>query len=96
MYKRMISEFAYVDAMIDDTPVIDFEYRKGISDVRTILERTKRAQVFVSYLNGYWETIDDRSTIVFDWEARCRDLASDIERAEGRAVAAASKRTYEL
>lgn len=67
--QRWAPTFAYLDAMVFDTPIFDEDtrdkIRKNISsfDIRERYERTKD---FREYLNQSWEKFE-RSPIYFDW-----------------------------
>ncbi len=89
MYKSMISRFTYFDAMIVDTPVVDVRWRREILDVRNIIERLDRADIFLDYLNEQWSQwgIEDGES-PFDWPSVSGALRSDVNRTRERAVRA--------
>ena len=89
MYKSMIQRFTYVDAMIVDTPIVDLEWRKRITDVRAILERLDRAEQFEQYLDEQWiaSNLSDSGS-GFDWQIASSEIGRDIAKVRERAVRA--------
>lgn len=90
MYKSMIRQFSYVDAMIVDTPVVDVQVRTRIGDAKTISDRLSRAVIFRNYLDGQWGLLQlPEGERAFDWldssEALARDIGNARYRAERRA-----------
>jgi hypothetical protein len=47
----LVAYFAYVDAILVDTPIIGERYRSLITDVHTLSERVARAEYFRIYLD---------------------------------------------
>lgn len=87
MYKSMLDRFTYVDAMIVDTPIANLGWRRKIQDVRPILERLDRAEMFRTYLDEQWEHWGIPSSAnPFDWPRISRALGNDIARTRERAV----------
>lgn len=89
MYKSMIQRFTYVDAVIVDTPIVELEWRKKITDVRAIIDRLDRAQIFRQYLDEQW----NRSNLTdsgsgFDWRLVSSELGVDMGTVRERAVRA--------
>lgn len=81
---RLVGLFAYVDAMIVDSPVFDQDRRAQIHDVRDILSRLDRAVVFCQYLDDQWpETLDGQD--FFRWPPVSRELQTAIPQIERRA-----------
>jgi hypothetical protein len=75
MYKRMLSLFTYVDAVIVDTPIVDPAVRREIQDAYHISDRLARAKLFQRYLDEQW-CFDDRTT--FSWPVASAMLRRDI------------------
>lgn len=93
MYRKMISSFSYVDAMIVDTPITVVSVRSKIRSVRSILDRLDRATVFRDYLNDQWLKMERPDLeLPFDWPEVSDVLESDLIRARERAEAALAKR----
>ena len=66
---RWITEFAYLDAMLYDTPILDQEIRDVLSSTigsLSIKDRLDRALAFRKYLSRAWHS-SDLSPHYFDW-----------------------------
>ncbi|MFB2582357.1 hypothetical protein ACEXQD_14000 [Herbiconiux sp. P15] len=92
MQKQMVTWFAYVDAMIVDTPIFDPSVRSEILDVRGIEDRLDRGSVFRTYLDGIWESFPSPESLSFDWNIKGAALQADIELARAKALRAKSRR----
>lgn len=91
MHQTLISDFAYLDAVVVDTPVLDPQFRSQIRDVQSIEDRTKRAAAFISYLDQSWPFGDD--SLAFSWP-RARDIAiSELQRVRAGAMRASARRS---
>jgi hypothetical protein len=75
--------FAYVDAVVVDTPILDEGYSRVIGDARTLGERVERADYFRLYLDKQWKLVGQIGRSMFDWHETSKQLARDI-RAVGR------------
>jgi hypothetical protein len=80
---RLAGMFAYADAVVIDTPIVDLNFRSKIPDVASLRERLDRAEQFRAYLDVQWEPLASRSG-VFDWAVTSSMLRSDIQRVERR------------
>ena len=87
-YKRLLSSFAYVDAMVVDTPITDVGTREEITDVVDIRDRLRRAEIFRAYLDRQWAGMVTEG-FAFDWSAASTKLEADVERASASARRAA-------
>ena len=97
MYRAMIERFTYIDAMIVDTPIVDIEYRKQIRDVRPILDRLDRAEIFVQYLNDQWSNWGPSTEdLVFHWPVVSASLMDDITSVRPRATRAQQRYSQPL
>ena|SRR5688572_11969464 len=56
--KKLMFMFAYLDAIIVDTPIVDPNLRVQIDDIATTEERFGRALVFLAYLETQWSKLD--------------------------------------
>ncbi|WP_406273697.1 hypothetical protein OH799_35330 [Nocardia sp. NBC_00881] len=87
LYKVLVSNFSYIDAIVVDTPILDINFRTQIRDVHDISDRISRAEVFISYLHEMWKFAEE--TIAFDWRllstAWDKSL-SDVKRGATRAA----------
>ena len=75
--ERLVTMFAYFDAMTTDTPIVDPVYRSRIGDAHRMVERTQRAEYFRTYLNKQWEEVGDMGT-TFDWSSASDQLGDEI------------------
>ena len=66
----LAKEFAYVDAVTVDTPIIDEHARGRVGDVGHIRDRVNRCASFISYLDDASEHIGDSATLVVWRESR--------------------------
>jgi hypothetical protein len=76
--QRLISMFAYVDAVVVDTPIMDDTVRGMIGDAVTLRERVNRARNFRVYLDSCWAGWGTEGT-GFDWSGYSMRLNADIE-----------------
>ena len=65
LYKRLVAEFSYVDAMTIDTPIVDPGARALIRDVMAIGDRLDRTSAFLNYLDECWGDVQGERR--FDW-----------------------------
>ncbi len=75
--EELPSMFSYVDAIVVDTPILEKEPREGLHNVDSIDDRLERAKIFRKYLDGQWESFEDRST-EFDWVRISKRLQENI------------------
>jgi len=80
---KLSSMFAYVDAMIVDTPIVDSAARRGIGDVVTLRDRLDRSESFRTYLDAQWAPLADKP-VAFDWRLASAALQRDLQRVERR------------
>jgi len=64
--EKLIRDFAYLDAMIVDTPILDRKTREVIRDVGILRDRLERADIFRRYLDEQWQQAN-LPTSYFDW-----------------------------
>lgn len=81
--QKLCGMFAYVDAMIVDTPIVDPKSRRDITDANTLRERLSRAETFRQYLDSQHAALTDKP-IAFDWRRSSEALSRDIKRVESR------------
>ncbi|MDH6465811.1 hypothetical protein M2302_006013 [Micromonospora sp. A200] len=94
MHKSMVKRFAYVDAMIVDTPITDIAFRRLITNIFPVRERIDRAEKFRSYLDQQWLKLGSSdSGTAFDWPTASGQLRADLELAKEKAERAVSRRT---
>ena len=86
MYKSMIHQFSYVDAMIVDTPIIEVRFRTQVGDVKSISDRLDRTVTFRNYLDEQWHRLQIADgQHAFNWLESSAQLAKDIGNARFRA-----------
>jgi hypothetical protein len=71
--------FAYVDAVLVDTPIVDPRYRALFNDAHTLGERVERVELFRQYLNRQWQSISDEG-LPWDWGQVSKRLGQDVRR----------------
>jgi hypothetical protein len=76
--KRLPSMFAYVDAVVVDTPIMDVRTRSAVRECLTIEERLSRAHLFTEYLDASWAslTIEPQS---WDWLEHSTHLRTQMD-----------------
>lgn len=77
--KVLLAYFAYVDAVLVDTPITDEQYRRLIGDVHSLSDRVTRAEYFRLYLDKQWARIP-RGAATWQWPDTSNELAADIAR----------------
>jgi hypothetical protein len=93
MYRKMISTFSYMDAMVVDTPIVSLQARSQIKFARAILDRLSRAEAFKLYLDSQWAHLARPDLrLPFDWSIVSASLHGDLENARERAEAAVRRR----
>ncbi len=90
LYKRLVSSFPYIDAVVVDTPIIDPVSRGRIRDVFDIDERIDRAEAFVQYLDESWPFGDE--LVSFSWQDTVSDWSRTLESVRRGATRAAERR----
>ncbi len=75
--------FAYIDAIVVDTPIVDAEIRGKIREVSNIEARLARGRLFSSYLDQQWQALSNKSN-AFLWPEAHGSLSAGIERIERR------------
>ena len=82
--KRLINMFAYVDAMVVDTPITNSDWRTRVTQVYGIKERLSRADVFIEYLDSCWQK-GNVDTNIYDWSITSSQIRRDIQYINGKA-----------
>lgn len=78
--RMLVHMFAYVDAVVVDTPIVDPNYRRLISAVQDISERLRRAEVFRLYLDRQWRLLkSEPEDLPFDWDEHSRRLSREVD-----------------
>ena len=91
MHQSLISDFAYLDAIVVDTPILDPKYRSRIRDVQPIENRVERVEAFIEYLDESWPFGDE--PMAFSWP-RAREAAlTEVERVKNGAKRASTRRS---
>lgn len=82
--KRLAGLFAYIDAVVVDTPILSDRARLAIQDERYTPGRVKRAYAFAEYLDECW---DDTLLGDFDWPERATALRAELAHVQQRLAA---------
>ena len=75
--RRLSCEFAYIDAVIIDTPIFDTGLRQLMKRDANIFDRLERAERFCDYLDRQWAAFDGLET-VFQWPLTSAALRNQI------------------
>lgn len=70
--------FAYIDAVVVDTPILHQISNSMIKDIHSIDDRLLRADYFVEYLNEEWKNADIKDS-PFNWRQTYRFLENEIQ-----------------
>jgi len=81
---RLCCLFAYIDAIVVDTPILDDTCRSEMRNVFHLQDRIARVKRFQEYLNGCWEKMDS-SSCSFDWNRISLELSADLQRVSNSA-----------
>jgi len=73
----LCNTFAYVDAVVIDTPILDPSARRKVTDVWAIEERLERALEFTRYLDSCSSNLSDASALEL-WHTTYAAVHSDI------------------
>jgi hypothetical protein len=75
----LINMFAYSDAVVVDTPIVDDSYRHLITNAATIDERLRRVEFFRVYLDRHWRNLRNAApNLAFNWEEHSDRLRKDV------------------
>jgi hypothetical protein len=77
--KRLISLFAYVDPIVEDTPILDSDVRDVLGHTEHIEQRVTRLRLFRKYLDDQWRHLK-HADLPFNWTIHSKLLATDVER----------------
>src|SRR5262249_17675581 len=75
----LLSYFAYVDAVLVDTPITDDQYRRLIDDAHSLADRVVRSEYFRIYLDKQWGKLASDG-IPWQWPDASAQLTDDINR----------------
>jgi len=76
----LVREFAYIDAVVTDTPIIDQDAYHSIVRCDGIKERLDRANIFLAYLDRCWKQFPQEATATFDWNEHSKSAGNAIRR----------------
>ncbi len=80
----LLAYFAYVDAVLIDTPIVDDQYRPLIKDIHHLTDRVSRSEYFRLYLDKQWLKLSGTS-LPWNWADTSGRLREDIHRVGSRA-----------
>lgn len=84
----LVATFAYLDAVVVDTPVTEEVYSQRILNARSISDRVRRAEVFRAYLDRQWRLFEASSPqSVFGWRSISDKLRAESIRISARLAA---------
>lgn len=76
--------FTYNDAVIVDTPILDYELRNSLLDSRSMFERVARVSAFRAYLDECWSS-SDFGMDGWQWPTVSDSLDSDLRKVASKA-----------
>ena len=79
----LIKSFAYIDAIIVDTPIINNEFKSKITNTMSIKTRIDRAIIFKEYLDQQWKAANISSNY-FDWQVFSTELQNEFKKISKR------------
>jgi hypothetical protein len=86
--QKLCRTFTYVDAVIDDTPIVDPDFYgtlHPISHRGELNSRLRRAERFLAYLSESWRSlVEAGDMLAFNWNGIAADLSADITRIRDR------------
>ena len=82
--KKLMFLFAYVDAIVVDTPIVDPSFRSELDECHAIRERVERASRFIDYLEQQWSKVGQAASEIFDWAAGAERTRKEIDKIRGR------------
>lgn len=91
MHQTLISDFAYLDAVVVDTPILDPKFRSQIRDVQPIESRIERVEAFIGYLDEAWPFGDE--PMAFSWPRARETAVAELQRVKEGAKRASSRRS---
>ena len=80
---RLLQMFAYLDAVIVDTPILDDNIREKITNVFSIEERLNRAVLFCDYLDLQWKYVPKHSD-GYSWPVNSATIRKEIQSIKNR------------
>ena len=76
----LIRMFAYADAVVVATPIVDDSYRSRIENAFSLDERLRRVEVFRLYLDRHWRNLRAAAPdLAFNWEEHSDRLRQDVD-----------------
>lgn len=81
--KRLVTQFNYFDAVVVDTPILDYGVRNQIAPEYSIQDRLERTKIFAAYLDSQWLQLPEYD-LSFNWPAMRTRLNRDIEYVTGK------------
>lgn len=86
--RKLMRSFTYLDAVLDDTPIVDSDFFTSLSPIshsRELDARLRRAERFIKYLDDSWQTFARADLILpFSWPAAAGDAVEDVRRIRER------------
>jgi hypothetical protein len=73
----LLTMFAYYDAVVVDTPILDVTIKEQLYNVEQLHSRLQRADLFLDYLNSSWLSVNFKSGLA--WPRISESVRKDIE-----------------
>jgi len=81
--QRLCGMFAYLDAVVVDTPIVDPDVRVQVTNCQTLADRADRVTVFLDYLEAQWAAIHPKPD-GFNWTTHSANVRDEISRFSNR------------
>ncbi len=81
---KLARQFAYMDAVVTDTPITDETAYHSILNCEGIKERLERARTFLGYLDVCWKQFPQEAAATFDWNECSNEAQKEIRRIQTR------------
>lgn len=81
--QELLGNFNYLDAVVVDTPILDPQFERAITDAHSLVERVERAVVFREYLDRAWRSFQSE-TLPLDWTEKSREISLLLTRLSPR------------
>ena len=82
--KQLLSTFAYLDAIVVDTPIVDVTTRSSVQDAHTVHERLARVENLINYLDTCWDKIAQPPVDIWNWPPLSEIVRKELSRIRER------------
>jgi hypothetical protein len=77
--EELLGLFTYLDAVVVDTPILDPQLERYVTDVHSLSDRVERAFVFREYLDRAWQFFQT-AEVPFNWPEKSETLKGFLKR----------------